>query len=59
MKTSKQFSSRKAAAEHLTSKGWARGKDSFGDWVFLHPTIQHKNIIAQLKNHTWEIQAWG
>jgi hypothetical protein len=52
--------SRQAAAEHLTERGWVRGKDSFGDWTFTHPQIKtHRNIIVALKNGMWQIQAWG
>ena len=59
MKIERIHKSRKAAAQYLSSRGWVRAADSFGDWVFTHPSKSHRNIIAALKNGTWEIQAWG
>jgi len=59
MKVERNHKSRKAAALYLTTRGWVRGTDSIGDWTFRNSSKNHRNIIVQLKNRTWEIQAWG
>ena len=52
--------SRKSAAAYLAERGWERKGDSLGDWKFIHSAIRtHTNLIIQLRNGTWEIQAWG
>jgi len=58
-KIERNHKSRKAAAQYLTERGWAHTSTSFGDWVFTAPSKSFKNIIVQLKNRSWEIQAWG
>lgn len=51
---------RKAAAAYLIARGWAHTRTSLGDWVFTHTAIRtHQNVIVQLRNGTWQIQAWG
>jgi len=60
MKVQRIHKTRKSAASYLSERGWSRrSTDSFGDWVFIHPVKQYRNIIVQLKNRSWEIQAWG
>lgn len=55
----REHKTRKAAAAYLIARGWTHARTSLGDWVFTHPGKSYSNIIVQLKNQSWEIQAWG
>lgn len=59
MTTKRIHPTRKAAVQYLTIRGWTHTATVCGSRVFIHSSLSFKNIVVQLNNGKWEIQAWG